>query len=208
MKHAAAADDVGLLQPTLRRYMAGRCSMLAFGLPPLQVSAPSSHPRPLLQHAALVMVMPGSILSSVSRHPAVLPGRCGFSILLRPPQSALLTRLNAGDCLCVCDRRASPVSLRPASERQAVVQYKWSNVFVKLMSVQLAAYAVWLISFTVFTKLFQARAHAACKQPPRLPSVALTTPELHCVQLHVTACHPVTVASGAACDDPTAGARG
>ena len=37
IKNAAAADDVGLLQPTLRRFLAGRCSMLAFGLPPLQV---------------------------------------------------------------------------------------------------------------------------------------------------------------------------
>ncbi|KAK9839401.1 hypothetical protein WJX81_000001 [Elliptochloris bilobata] len=73
IRNAAAADNVGLLQPTLRRYLAGRCSMLAFGLPPLQ----------------------------------------------------------------------------------AVVDYKWTQFALKLLYVQLAMFAVWLLSFTVFTKLFQ-----------------------------------------------------
>ena len=39
---------------------------------------------------------------------------------------------------------------------QAVVDYKWTQFALKLLYVQLAMFFVWLLSFTVFTKLFQA----------------------------------------------------
>ena len=38
---------------------------------------------------------------------------------------------------------------------QAIVNYKWSQFALKLLYVQLAMFSVWLLSFTVFTKLFQ-----------------------------------------------------
>ena len=37
--NATAADKVGLLFPLLQRYQAGKCSMMVFGLPAVQVRA-------------------------------------------------------------------------------------------------------------------------------------------------------------------------
>ena len=38
---------------------------------------------------------------------------------------------------------------------QAVVSFKWNQFALKLLYIQLFMFAVWLLSFTVFTKLFQ-----------------------------------------------------
>lgn len=45
---------------------------------------------------------------------------------------------------------------------QAIVSYKWNQFALKLLYVQLAMFAVWLLSFTVFTKLFQVTRQARC----------------------------------------------
>lgn len=44
VKNGAAAENVGLLQPLLRRFQADKVSMMVFGLPAVMVRNPASKP--------------------------------------------------------------------------------------------------------------------------------------------------------------------
>lgn len=51
---------------------------------------------------------------------------------------------------------------------QAIVSHKWNQFALKLLYGQLFMFAVWLLSFTIFTKLFQ-----VCLGTPQKPHASL-----------------------------------
>lgn len=61
VKNGAAAENVGLLQPLLRRFQAGKVSMMVFGLPAVMVRCPVAARRNISPSAVQVKTRPSEV---------------------------------------------------------------------------------------------------------------------------------------------------